>query len=40
MQGISHYRPDIDGLRALAVGGVVLFHAMPAALNASAGVLR
>lgn len=26
----SHYRPDIDGLRALAVGMVVAFHAFPA----------
>ena len=27
MQPRSEYRPDVDGLRALAVGGVLLFHA-------------
>jgi peptidoglycan/LPS O-acetylase OafA/YrhL len=28
----AHYRPDIDGLRALAVVAVVVFHAFPQAL--------
>ena len=30
-QADRHYRPDIDGLRALAVGVVVVFHAFPVA---------
>ena len=25
----SHYRPDIDGLRAIAIVSVVIFHTFP-----------
>jgi len=30
--GPDHYRPDIDGIRALAVAAVVIFHAFPGAM--------
>ena len=30
---VAHYRPDIDGLRALAVISVVIFHAFPSLLK-------
>lgn len=28
----SHYRPDIDGLRAIAIVSVVIFHTFPTQL--------
>ncbi|MEP6783213.1 MAG: acyltransferase family protein, partial [Acidobacteriota bacterium] len=28
-EAVSRYRPDVDGLRALAVGAVLIFHAFP-----------
>jgi peptidoglycan/LPS O-acetylase OafA/YrhL len=28
-RGTEKYRPDIDGLRAIAVGSVVAFHTFP-----------
>ena len=31
-QADRRYRPDIDGLRALAVGVVLIFHAFPGSL--------
>lgn len=33
MKTSIHYRPDIDGLRAVAIIGVVLFHAFPKAFR-------
>ena len=33
-QADRSYRPDIDGLRALAVGVVLIFHAFPARCRA------
>jgi peptidoglycan/LPS O-acetylase OafA/YrhL len=32
LSGGGHYRPDVDGLRAVAVGAVVAYHAFPDAL--------
>lgn len=34
MTEVKTYRPDIDGLRAVAVSGVLLFHAFPQAFPA------